>query len=192
LADAELSDITQIGVYKNIIKEKGTNLIANAFKSANLTQGKIDYNVKENWAIKTSVFGSVSNSNFVECLLLQNELTGNPTLLGFSDNGSVSGVQQTVLMNEIINWNMPPTSANFLPPFNDVYSYERGLPSAGYVNLNDVKFKAFELTDLNNAFDTTNIDTLNRGDNIWVAKYRGSWNVFTPQTVNTQCKFFCF
>ena len=186
LADAELSDITQIGVYKNIIKEKGTNLIANAFKSANLTQGKIDYNVKENWAIKTSVFGSVSNSNFVECLLLQNELTGNPTLLGFSDSGSVSGVQQTVLMSDIINWNMPPTSANFLPPFNDVYSYERGLPSAGYVNLNDVKFKAFELTDLNNTFDTTNIDTLNRGDNIWVAKYRGSWNVFTPQTVNTQ------
>lgn len=184
LADADLSDITQIGVYKNIIKEKGTNLIANAFKSANLIQGKIDYNVKENWAVKTSTFGSVSNSNFVECTLIQNQLTGNPTLLGFSTNGSVTEVQQTVQMNEIINWNMPPTSANFLPPFNDVYSDERGLPSAGYVNLNDVKFKAFELTDLNNTL--TNIDTLYRSDNIWVAKYRGSWNVFTPQTVNTQ------
>lgn len=184
LADADLSDITQIGVYKNIIKEKGTNLIANAFKSANLIQGKIDYNVKENWAVKSSTFGSVSNSNFVESLLIQSKLTGNPTILGFSESGSVDQVQQTTQLNELINWNMPPTSANFLPLFNNSYSTERGLPTAGYVNLNDAKFKAFELTDLNNTL--INIDTLYRGDNVWVAKYRGSWNVFTPQTVNTQ------
>ena len=184
LTNAELSDITQIGVYKNIIKEKGTNLIANAFKSANLLQGQIDYSVKENWAIKTSTFGSVSNSNFVECLLNQSQLTGNPTLLGFSVNGDVSGVQQTVMLNQLINWNMPPTSANFLPPYDTEYYNERGLPSAGYVNLNDVKFKAYEYEDLN--FNSININTLNRGENIWVANYRGSWNVFTPQSVNTQ------
>ena len=184
LADADLSDISQVGIYKNIIKEKGTNLIANAFKSANLVQGKIDYNVKENWAIRTSTFGSVSNSNFVECLLLEDELTGNPTIIGFSENLDVEDAQQTVLISNLINWNTEPSSASFLPSYQYSYSEDRGLPSAGYVNLNDVKFKAFELTDLNNS--SLNVDRLYRGNNIWVAKYRGSWDVFTPETVDTQ------
>lgn len=186
LADADLSDITQINVYKNIIKEKGTNLIANAFKQANLIQGQIDYDVKENWAIKSADFGSVLGSNFVECILSQSLLTGNPTTVGFSTGTPVLGVQQTVAISEIINYERPPLTANFLPQSQSSYTEERGLPTAGYVNTNDVKYTTYNLLDLSD--DVTNIDTLYRGDNIWVANYRGTWQVFGVESMNNQVR----
>jgi hypothetical protein len=184
LKDADLSDITQINVYKNIVREKGTNLIVNAFKQANLIQGQIDYDVKENWAIKEGDFGAVLNNNFVEALLVQSKLTGNPTIIGFSESGTVSGTQQTININELINWERPPTSANFLPAYTTTYTQEQGLPTAGYVNLNDVKFSAYTFDALND--NVTNYQTFYRGDVAWVANYRGSWQVFTPVTIEVQ------
>jgi len=185
LEDADLSLITQVNVYQNIIQEKGTNLIANSFKSANLLQGQIDYNVSENWIIKTGSFGTISNSNFVEVLLDQSLLTSNPTLIGFTENSvPVTGVEQNVNVTNLINWGTQPTSQYFLPEFNNVYSDERGLPSAGYVNLNDVTYITFNLTDLNNNPDS--INTLYRSNIIWVASYMGSWDVFTPVPIGSQ------
>lgn len=185
LADADLSDITQINVYKNIIRSKGTNMIVNAFKNADLLQGQIDYDLKENWAVKTGDFGGTLNSNFVEFLVSQSQLRGNPALIGFSQDGSqVSGCQFTVQLKELVNYSRPPLSANFLPPYTGSYRWERGLPSAGYVNVNDAKFKTFELLDLNDSID--NIRNFYRGDVIWVANYKNSWDVFSPQTINTQ------
>jgi hypothetical protein len=185
LADADLSDITQINVYKNIIRSKGTNMIVNAFKNADLLQGQIDYDLKENWAVKTGDFGGTLNSNFVEFLVSQSQLKGNPALIGFAQDGAqVPGCQFTVQLKELINYSRPPLSANFLPPYSGSYRWERGLPSAGYVNTNDAKFKTFELLDLND--DISNIRNFYRGDVIWVAKYKNSWDVFSPQTLNTQ------
>lgn len=186
LADADLSDITQINVYKNIVREKGTNLLANAFKQANLLQGQIDYDVKENWAIKSANFGGVLASNFVEAVLSQEQLTGNPTTVGFSNGAAISGVNQTVAINDIINWSRPPMSPNFLPELTTLYTQERGLPTAGYTNLNDVDFATYTLTDLSD--NVGNIDTLYRGDVIWVANYRGSWAVFGLESLNNQVR----
>ena len=186
LADADLSDITQINVYKNIIKEKGTNLLANAFKKANLIQGQIDYDVKENWAIKSADFGAILGSNFVEVVLSQTLLTGNPTTIGFSNTGAIPGVNQTYSLSEIINYERPPLTPNFLPEYQSNYTTERGLPTAGYVNLSDVKFSTYTLADLSG--DTFNVDELYRGDTIWVANYRGSWAVFGVESMNNQVR----
>ena len=186
LADADLSDITQINVYKNIIKEKGTNLIANAFKQANLIQGRIDYDIKENWAIKTADFGSVLGSNFVEGILSQDLLIANPTIVSFGNGTPVIGAQQTIMIDDLINYDRPPLTANFLPELTSSYKTERGLPTAGYVNLGDVKFSTYNLLDLSD--DSINVDTLYRGDSIWVANYRGSWQVFTVESLNNQVR----
>lgn len=186
LADADLSDITQINVYKNIVKEKGTNLIANAFKQANLIQGRIDYDIKENWAIKTADFGSVLSSNFVEGILSQDLLVGNPTIVAFGNGTPVTGAQQTIMIDDLINYDRPPQTANFLPEYTESYQTEQGLPTAGYVNLDDVKFSTYNLLDLSD--DPVNVDTLYRGDSIWVANYRGSWQVFTVESLNTQVR----
>ena len=184
LADADLSDTTQVNVYKNIVREKGTNLIANAFRSAELVQGRIDYDIQENWALKNGEFGAVLNSNFVEAQLSQPELKGNPTLLGFSDNGSVPDVQQTVNISDLLNWARPPQTANFLPPYTDGYSNERGLPTAGYVNTNDTKFQEYVFEDL--SLDAANIRTLYRNDVIWIADHKSQWNIYAAAALNNQ------
>ncbi|MGA1049226.1 MAG: hypothetical protein ACO3UU_14565, partial [Minisyncoccia bacterium] len=59
MVSADLTDITQVNVYKNMIKEKGTRNTLDAFRGAQLPQGGIDYNVYENWAILTGEFGGV-------------------------------------------------------------------------------------------------------------------------------------
>jgi len=185
LEDADLSLITQVNVYQNLIQKKGTNLIANSFKSANLLQGQIDYDVKENWIIKTGSFGTISNSNFVEARLNQTLLTGNPTILAFTENSvPVTGAAQNVNVSDLINWNTEPTSQYFLPELSYQYNNERGLPSAGYVNLRDITFTTFNLTDLNN--NSESVNTLYRSNIIWVANYMGSWDVFTPVPIGSQ------
>lgn len=185
LSVADFSDITQINVYKNMIKEKGTNLSINRFKNAKLAQGVIDYTVQENWAIKNANFGSVLNNNFVEFELSQSQLVGNPTLIGFiNNNESFENVQQIVKLKDFINYERLPTAANFLPKFNVNYTVDRGLPSAGYVNLNDSKFKEYFYSDLN--LDSSNITTLYRGNNVWIANYRNGWDIFSAESLNTQ------
>lgn len=183
LAAADLSDITQINVYKNIVKTKGTKLLIDSFKSAQFDQGPIDYSVQENWAIKSGSFGSILNRNFVEALLEQNVLTGNPTLIGFSEpNSVVSGVQQSISTAELINYERAPLTSNFLPKDTTSYTVERGLPSAGYVNLDDCKFQEYYFENLND--DADNINNLYTGDNIWIAHYRNSWDIFTATSLN--------
>jgi hypothetical protein len=181
---ADLSDITQINVYKNLIKEKGTVQIAEGFKNANFDQGAINYDIYENWAINSASFGKVLNSNYVEAELNQHLLTGNPTLLGFSSSGNIALANQTVLLSQLINWERPPTSQSFLPKYTLPYTTEVGLPTAGYVDKRDVKFYVFEYENLND--DTTTIDTLYAGDNIWIAKYDSSWAVLTAQSLGVQ------
>jgi hypothetical protein len=185
LAAADLSDITQVNVYKNMIKEKGTNLSVNRFKNANLAQGVIDYDVQENWAIKNANFGSVLNNNFVEAALIQSELVGNPTLIGFvKNNEKIDNVQQTVNIKDLINYERPPASANFLPLYTINYTVDRGLPSAGYVNLDDVKLSEYYFEDLN--LNNDNNKTLYRGDNVWIANYKTDWGIFSAESLQTQ------
>lgn len=184
MADADLSDTTQVNVYRNIVKEKGTNSIANAFRNAQLIQGKIDYKIQENWALKNGDFGAVLNSNFVEFVLNQNKLKGNPTLIGFVDQGTMPDVQQSVNVQDFTNWERPVTNANWLPAYVNGSSNERGLPTAGYVNTNDATLQEYYFDDLN--LDNANIQQLHRNDTVWIANHKSDWNIYAAVGVNTQ------
>lgn len=185
LTDVDLSDITQINVYKNILKTKGTNFLANSFKGAQFDQGAIDYDVQENWAIKNGTFGSVLNSNFIECLLQQSQLSGNPATLGFNTSGdNIPGVQQVVKISDLINYQRPPLTADFLPKYEPTLESMNGIPSAGFVNLDDVKFAEYSFDNLNDS--STNIANLYVNDYVWVANHNNSWDIFTTVSINTQ------
>ena len=81
LADANLSDSTQVNLYKNMIAGKGTRQVLDALIGANLQQTKIDYIFHENWAIKKSEFGGVLNKNFIEITLDESKLLVNPAVI---------------------------------------------------------------------------------------------------------------
>jgi hypothetical protein len=181
MVNAALTDTTQINVYQTLIKNKGTNQASGIFKNATPLQGALEYDVFENWAIKNGEFGSVLNSNFVEIQLRQDLLTGNPSLIGIgTDTGTVD---QTVTRAELINYGVKPSTDAFLPAYTSSYIEQRGLPTAGYVNIDDTKFSVFNLMDLN--YSAESLSSLYRGDIIWVASHAGSWDIFTPVSVGT-------
>jgi hypothetical protein len=174
LALADLTDITQINVYKNLIKNKGTRNATEAFKGITLPQGGIEYDIYENWAIKSGEFGGVLNNNFVELRLNQPELTSNPSIVGLTNGVWTDGVQQQVPLYSLFNYGRPITTANVLPT-KDSTEPSKLLPAAGYVNFNDVKAHSYFYSGLAN--NAVPLDRLYVGDYVWIANLQGKWNV---------------
>ena len=183
LALVDLTDITQINVYKNFIKNKGTLNAVSAFKGANLPQGGIDYDIYENWAIKSGEFGGVLNSNFIDFKLNQNVLTGNPSIVGLTNGASTDGVQQEVPLYSLYNYGRPVTSVDVLPLL-PTDTPTKLFPDAGYANFNDMRIAAYYYSNLPTSTSPsgvlTPISKLYVGQYIWLADYRGTWNVMTP------------
>ena len=183
LALADLTDITQINVYKNFIKNKGTLNAVSAFKGANLPQGGIDYEVYENWAIKSGEFGGVLNSNFIDFKLNENNLTGNPSIVGLTNGVYTEGVQQEVPLYSIYNYGRPVTNTNILPTL-PTDTPTQLFPDAGYANFDDMRIAAYYYYNLANSTSpsgvVTPISKLYVGQYVWIANYQGTWQVMTP------------
>ena len=188
LALADLTDITQINVYKNFIKNKGTLNAVSAFRGANLPQGGIDYEVYENWAIKASDFGGVLNSNFIDFKLNQNLLTGNPSIVGLTNGVSTVGVQQEVPLYSLYNYGRPITSVDVLPTL-PTDTPPTLFPDAGYVNFNDIRIAAYYYNNLTTSTSPrgvlTPLSQLYVGQYIWLADYQGTWQVMTPVSLGS-------
>jgi len=179
---ADLTDITQVNVFKNLIKNKGTKNAIDAFKGANLPQGGIQYDLYENWAILSGKFGGSLSENFIEIRLNENKMVGNPGTVSLTTGDFTPGMQQYVPLNKIFNYSQPITNVNVLP--TKPYSPNMVYPDAGYVNFNDVKMSSYFYSDLPNAInkqgDVVPIENVYVRDYIWLADYLGSWKVCTP------------
>ena len=188
MALADLTDITQINVYQNMIKDKGTLNAASAFKGATLAQGGIDYDLYENWAIKSGEFGGTLNDNFIEFQLKQNELTGNPSIVGLTNGVYNTGVQQEVPIYSITNYGRPISDVNVLPTIAPT-SPSTLLPTAGYVNFDDVKMASYFYSGLASAVNSVGtivpINQFYVRDYAWVANYLSEWKVFTPASMGS-------
>ena len=188
LALADLTDITQVNVYKNMIKQKGTLNAASAFKGATLPQGGINYDIYENWAIKSGEFGGVLNSNFVQFNLNQSSLTGNPSIVGLTNGVFTDGVQQEVPLYSIFNYGRPLTSPNILPTIS-ASEPSRLFPTAGYVNYNDVKMSSYYYSGLATATNASGtiipINEFYVRDYVWLANYLSDWRVYSPVSLGS-------
>lgn len=182
LALADLTDITQINVYKNMIKSKGTRVAANAFKGVTLPQGGIDYDIYETWAIKTGEFGGVLNNNFVDFKLSESLLTGNPAIVGLTNGEYTDGVEQEVQLYSLFNYARPISDPNILPTL-PASTPSLLLSDAGYVNFNDVKTYSYYYDGLNTA--VVPITKLYVGEFLWLAEYYGSWQIYSPTSLGT-------
>lgn len=186
LAFADLTDITQINVYKNLIKNKGTKNSVDAFRGAQLPQGGIDYQVYENWAIKSGEFGGVLNNNWVQFKLNQPSLTANPSIVSLTNGVYTEGSEQEVPIYSLYNYARPITSPDILATVS-ASTPSTLLPDAGYVNFNDVKMSAFFYSQLSIAVNKDGIVVpLNNfyvRDYVWIANYLDKWQVFTPASI---------
>jgi hypothetical protein len=188
MALADLTDITQVNVYKNMIKDKGTLNAASAFKGATLAQGGIDYDLYENWAIKSGEFGGVLNNNFIQFKLNQTDLTGNPSIVGLTNGVAIDGVQQQVPIYSVFNYGRPITDVDILPTIANTYPSEL-YPTAGYVNYDDVKMASYYYSGLSTAQNsvgtTIPITEFYVRDYAWVANYLSDWKVYTPASLGS-------
>ena len=182
LALADLTDITQVNVYKNLIKEKGTRVATENFRGLQLPQGGIDYQVYESWAIKTGEFGGVLDSNFIDFRLNETSLTANPSTVGLTTGDYTDGVQQEVPLYTVFNYGRPITDPNVLPTL-PVNTPNKTFPDAGYVNFDDITTYGYYYNDLNTA--QTPLDKLYAGEYVWIADYLGTWQVYTPISTGT-------
>jgi hypothetical protein len=186
MVSADLTDITQVNVYKNMIKEKGTRNVLDAFKNTQLSQGGIDYDVYENWAILSNDFGGVLNSNFIEFKLNENKLTGNPSIVGLTNGNDIQGVDQLIPIYSLYNYGNPITNTEVLPtiPSENITSE---FSDAGYVSVDDVKMTSYFYSDLPAAVDKNGlIVTLNElyvSDYVWLANYQSNWQILTPYSI---------
>lgn len=180
LALADLTDITQVNIYKNLIKEKGTRIATENFKGIQLPQGGIDYEVYENWAIKTGEYGGVLDNNYIDFKLDEGQLTGNPSIVGLTKGVYTEGVQQEVPLYSIFNYGRPITDPNILRTVS-VNTPNTLYPDAGYVNFNDIAISGYFYNDLNSS--QTPLSELYVGKYVWIADYNGTWRVYTPISI---------
>lgn len=173
LSDGNLDDTTQVNVYQKMIEGKGTKETLSMLQGVTLQQNTLNYTFNENWAIKTGEFGGILSQNFVEFTLDESLLTGNPSTVELSSTIPTDGVEQTVFLNNIKNYGRSVESENILPIVTDGIDQ---LPSAGYVHLDDVRYTGYKFANL----DNTTITYLYKNDYIWVADKDGSWDVYTP------------
>lgn len=174
-----LDDVSQVGVYQQFLGSKGTRRSAELFTFADLGKESAEYDIYEYWSMLRSSYGATANRNYFEILLDAAQLKSDPSLVEIVQPQQTSQADQTVQLKNLWKTSQPLNSTDVLPT-RVIPTSETVLPSAGYVNFNDVEFTAFTLPDL----ASPAIAELSIGDNIWVAKSNSyDWNVYRTTLV---------
>ena len=181
MQNLNLDDISQVNLYKQFLGTKGTLQAAEIFSLANLNKEVAEYEITENWAIQRATYGANANRSYFELRLLEENLFANPSTVSVIEPGAISTADQTVLLGNIWKQSYKINSTNILPTFT-LGQPDTVLPSAGYVNFDDVDIKVFDFNDL--AEIVTNLDEVVLGSSIWVAKSNNyDWNVYRTNLV---------
>ena len=189
LAALNLDDVSQVNVYRQFLGTKGTILSAELFKAANLGKEAADYSIYENWAVQRAVYGANANRSFFELRLNRALLSSNPSLVQVIVPQQQSEADQTIFLTDVWRSSYKLTSTAILPTTTELPT-DTGLPSAGYVSLNDTDITVFDIT--NTASLAANIDKIEVGTSIWVAKINDyDWGIYRAQAVPGQIQHVC-
>ena len=176
MAALNLDDVSQVNVYSQFLGSKGTILSAELLSNANLGKESADYQIFENWAVQRAVYGANANRSFVELQLNRALLNSNPSLVQVVNPQQQSQADQQIFLSDVWRQSYKLTSPDFLPTTLTTNT-DTALPSAGYVNLNDVDITTFDLGT--NSTILANIDSVRVGATIWVAKVNNyDWDIY--------------
>jgi len=173
----DLSDTSQVNVYQQFIKDKGTILSVDLFGNANLGKEVAEYYVRENWAILQATYGANANKTFIEFQLNQALLRADPSVYQVIEPAQPSLADQTVLYSKVWRTGRPLSSPDI---FTTIYPEitDTALPTAGYVNIDDVDITVFNLaSNLNLAAGV--LAEVGIGTTIWAAKINQyDWGIY--------------
>jgi hypothetical protein len=176
-----LDDVSQVNLYRQFLGTKGTLRAVELFSSADLGRGNAEFNIYENWAVQKAVYGANANRSYYELQLNEALLDSNPSLVEVVQPEQSSQADQTVLVNNIWKKSYNITSPDILTTTLDI-NVDQALPTAGYVNFDDVDIRVFDIDDPTNL--NPYIDSIGIGTKIWVAKINSyDWGVYRSVSV---------
>ena len=172
-----LDDVSQVNVYQQFLKDKGTIRSVRLLGNANLGKEVAEYDVFENWAIQRATYGANANRSFFELQLNEALLESDPALIQVVEPQQSSQADQTVLLDNIWRESYKLTSTDILPTTTTSVQ-DAALPTAGYVNLDDVDITVFSLLG-ELGIPPAVLDTVGIGTTIWAAKSNSyDWNIY--------------
>jgi hypothetical protein len=184
MVDLNLDDVSQVNLYQQFLPTKGTVRAAELFTSADLGKESGEYQIYENWGVLVSTYGANANRSFIELRLNEADLTSDPATIQVINPLQPSQANQTILLSNVWRESYKLTSTDILPT-TFTTNLDTALPTAGYVNLNDIDITVFSLDDP--ASIAANIDTIGVGTTIWAAKSNSyDWNVYRCNRVPGQ------
>ena len=177
-----LDDVSQVNVYQQFLKDKGTIQSVQLLGNANLGKEVAEYDVFENWAIQRATYGANANRSFFEVQLNEALLESDPALVQIIEPQQHSDADQAVQLNNLWRESYKIPNTNILPTTTTSIQ-DSALPSAGYVNLDDVDITVFSLLgDL--GISPAVLETVGVGTTIWTAKSNSyDWNVYRCSSV---------
>lgn len=182
LQDLDLDDISQVGVYNEFIRTKGTLPTLELFNGTTFNGVTTGYEIYENWAIKNATYGANANRSYIEILLNEDNLQANPAMIEIIEPGQSTTSQQGVLVSSLYKKSGSVTSDVY--PMTAAVDPAYSLPTAGFVDITDVDFTVFDLSDL--AALSESVATLQDGSLVWVAKVnRHDWDVYRATVVDS-------
>ena len=189
MTSLNLDDISQLNVYRQFLGSKGTILSAELFAQANLGKESADYSIYENWAVQRAVYGANANRSFFQLQLNRALLDSNPSLIQIVNPQETSQADQIVLVSDIWRESYNITSPDILPTTTTLPT-DIALPTAGYVNLDDVDITVFDIDNTDSL--AANINAIGVGTNVWVAKINAyDWAIYRTQSVPGTINHVC-
>lgn len=184
LADLGLTETSQIEFYKGYVAQKGTKNAVDAFGKVSINNLTSNIALYEEWAVRVGEYGALTSNPFVEIALDETAFGVNPSvarLVDAADNNIADGI--SVFNSSQLYKSYGAYSANIALYRTENSNTNNDIPTAGYVNVDDVDAQIFDLT--NYADLDGKIDSMGSGYLIWVAKdFTQNWNVYRVTETN--------
>ena len=184
LSDLGVTETTQIEFYKGFIAQKGTANAVNQMLKATFNNLSSDINFYEEWAMRVGEYGALDTNPFIEIPLNESAFGVNPSVaqfVGEADNNLADGI--TIFNKSQLYKSDGPYTGNIALNRTASSDYDNDIPTAGYVNIDDVDTTIY---DLANYIDLDGqIANMGSGYIIWCAKdFSQDWNVYRVTETN--------
>ena len=174
-----LTPTNQFEFYQGMIQQKGSPTSMRRLLRSNFIRHNKGLQLFEEWAFRVGDYGGQEVSPQLDILIRQSEFKHNPQMIQFSNVQSPNSFGIIDVVDENVGqdnrtlderWQWRPDMQNINWPLADFGQGDAPLPTAGYVNLSEVRFTVATNSAFENFFgeQEATADPIQDGDRVWV------------------------